>query len=163
MAEKFAKPCVCAVIVKTENGKEYMLMQTRQKADGGETNGLLEIPGGKIREYENIFTALRREVAEETGLRVTKIHGEESAVYADAGGNTILSFTPFCITQNLSGAYSIIVHTFLCEAEGNIAAETDEAQNIRWISVEELRSIVQNEPENIFLMHLIALRKYLAL
>lgn len=103
MAEIFAKPCVGAIIEKVIDDKKYILVQTRQKRDGGETNGLLEIPAGKIREYEDIFSALRREVWEETGLTVTRIQGEESAVSTEAAGIKTVSVTPYCTTQNLSG------------------------------------------------------------
>ena len=75
--EKFAIPCVAAIIEKIINNEKYILIQTRQKEDGAETNGMLEIPAGKIREYENVFVALRREVKEETGLTITKILGED--------------------------------------------------------------------------------------
>ena len=78
--EKFAIPCVAAIIEKIVNNKKYILIQTRQKEDGAETNGMLEIPAGKIREYENVFVALRREVKEETGLTITKILGEDRQV-----------------------------------------------------------------------------------
>ena len=74
--EVFAKPCVGAIIEKNIDGIPHILLQTRQKPGGDETNGKLEIPAGKIREYEGIFDALRREVREETGLRITKISGE---------------------------------------------------------------------------------------
>ena len=78
--EKFAIPCVSAIIEKIVNNEKYILIQTRQKEDGAETNGMLEIPAGKIREYENVFVALRREVKEETGLTITKILGEDRQV-----------------------------------------------------------------------------------
>lgn len=58
--EAFAIPCVGAIIERTVNGERCVLVQTRQKKGGGETNGKLEIVGGKIREYEDIFEALRR-------------------------------------------------------------------------------------------------------
>ena len=44
MNEILAKPCVGAIIEKTENNERYILIQTRQKEDGNETNGMLEIP-----------------------------------------------------------------------------------------------------------------------
>lgn len=160
MKEQFAKPCVGAIIERNVNGEKYILMQIRQKEDGGATNGLFELPAGKIREYENIFDALRREVWEETGLRLTKIYGEELAVFSEIGNNTILSFEPYCITQNLSGAYSIILHTFLCEAEGELLASSDETQDIHWEKVADICELVEKQPEKIFLMHVNALRKY---
>ena len=159
--EKFAIPCVAAIIEKIVNNEKYILIQTRQKEDGAETNGMLEVPAGKIREYENIFRALRREVKEETGLTITKILGEDRQISNLIDGNEVISYTPYCVTQNLSGAYSIILNTFLCEAEGELLAETNESQNIHWIKIEELRRFLKNNPEKIFLLHINALQKYL--
>ena len=124
---------------------------------------MLELPAGKIREYENIFEALRREVKEETGLSITKILGEDNQISNFIKGNEVISYTPYCITQNLSGAYSIILNTFLCEAEGELLTETNESQNIHWIKIEELKKILKNNPEKIFLFHINALQKYLKL
>ena len=109
---------------------------------------MLEVPAGKIRKYENIFEALRREVREETGLTITKISGEDKKISNLIKGNEVISYTPYCITQNLFGAYSIILNTFLCEAEGELLTETNESQNI---------------PEKIFLLHINALQKYLGI
>ena len=160
--EKFTVPCVAAIIEKIINNEKYILIQTRQKEDGAETNGMLELPAGKIREYENIFEALRREVKEETGLSITKILGEDNQISNFIKGNEVISYTPYCITQNLSGAYSIILNTFLCgEAEGELLTETNESQNIHWIKIEELKKILKNNPEKIFLLHINALQKYL--
>ena len=162
--EKFAIPCVAAIIEKIINNEKYILIQTRQKEDGAETNGMLEIPAGKIREYENIFEALKREVKEETGLTITKILGEDRQISNLIGDNEVISYTPYCVTQNLSGAYSIILNTFLCgEAEGELLTETNESQNIHWIKIEELKKILKNNPEKIFLLHINALQKYLGI
>ncbi|MBR5444580.1 MAG: NUDIX domain-containing protein [Clostridia bacterium] len=163
MKEVFAKPCVGAIVERTIEGEKYILIQTRQKPAGDETNGKLELPAGKIREYEDVFFALRREVWEETGLRVTKIQGESSAVSLQTGEVTTVSFTPYCTTQNLSGAYSIILHTFLCEAEGELMGRTEEAEDIHWMKVCEIRELVDTQPERFFFMHLHALKKYLEL
>ena len=137
--EKFTVPCVAAIIEKIVNNEKYILIQTRQKEDGAETNGMLELPAGKIREYENIFEALRREVKEETGLSITKILGEDNQISNFIKGNEVISYTPYCITQNLSGAYSIILNTFLCETKGELLTETNESQNIHWIKIEEFK------------------------
>lgn len=161
MKETFAIPAVGAIIIKRVGDEEYILVQNRKKNNGDGMDGLLEIPAGKIREYENIFEALRREVGEETGLQLTSIHGEEDSQFLDVEGNQTILFSPYCVTQNLSGAYSIILSTFLCEAEGELLVRTNETENIRWMKREELKKIVDNSPESIFLMHVNALRKYL--
>lgn len=159
--EIFAKPCVGAIIEKIIDNEKYILIQTRQKEDGNETNGMIEIPAGKIREYEDIFSALRREVWEETGLKITKIYGEDASVYTQTGNVTTVSFNPYCITQNLSGAYSIILNTFLCEAEGNLLKRTNETENIHWAKVEDVAELLKENSEKIFFMHINALKKYL--
>lgn len=161
MTEVFAKPCAGAIIEKIIDGEKHILLQTRQKSDGGDTNGKLELPAGKIREYEDIFSTLRREIFEETGLTLTKIYGEELSRATQVGNVKTISFEPFCITQNSSGAYSIILNTFICEAEGEPLSSTDETQNIGWVNISEVRKIVENEPERVFFMHINALKKYL--
>lgn len=161
MKETFAIPAVGAIIVKNDGEKEYILVQNRKKNNGDGMDGLLEIPAGKIREYENIFEALRREVWEETGLKITKICGEAESEFLDVEGKKTIVFSPYCVTQNLSGAYSIILSTFLCEAEGELLEKTNETENIRWMLREKLEEIVEKTPESLFLMHVHALRKYL--
>ena len=163
MMEVFAKPCAGAIIEKIIDGEKHILLQTRQKSGGGDTNGKLEIPAGKIREYEDVFSTIRREVLEETGLTVTKIYGEELSGVTQVGEVKTISFEPFCITQNLRGAYSIILNTFICEAEGEPLPSTDEAQNIGWVNISEVRQIIENEPERVFFMHINALKKYLTM
>jgi len=162
LEERFSIPCVGAIIERTVSGERCVLVQTRRKPGGGDTNSKLEIVGGKIREYEDVFAALRREVYEETGLQVTMIRGEEGKTLDFSAGAAFQSFEPFCVTQNMSGAYSIILMTFLCEAEGEPLSETDEAENIRWMPVHELRESVEKHPEDWFFMHLNELRKYTA-
>lgn len=163
MRERFAIPCVGAIIERDVGGQRCVLVQTRQKAGGGETNGLLELPAGKVREYEDLYDAVRREVREETGLTVTKIHGEEQAVTTQCGEHRIRSCRPYCLTQNLSGAYSILLHTFLCETEGEPLAETGESRDIRWMPAEELRTLLREQPDTVFFLHLNALHMYFGL
>lgn len=159
--EVFAKPCVGAIIKKVVGNEPYILLQTRQKEDGNETNGMLEIPAGKIREYEDVFSALRREAWEETGLKITKIYGEDSSVCTQIGDVTTISFTLYCVTQNLSGAYSIILNTFLCEAEGDLMESTNETEQVHWEKVSEIKRLLEEHPEKIFFMHINALKKFL--
>ncbi len=161
MKETFAIPAVGAIIIKRVDDEEFILVQNRKKNNGDGMDGLLEIPAGKIREYENAFEALKREVWEETGLHITSIQGEDNCRFLDVEGNKTIVFSPYCVTQNLSGAYSIILNTFLCEAEGAPLDKTDETENIRWMKREELKEIVNHAPESLFLMHVHALRKYL--
>ena len=161
--EVFAKPCVGAIIERVVDGVPCILLQTRQKADGDDTNGKLEIPAGKVREYECVYAALRREVMEETGLSVTEIVDEQLRKDVEVAGNHTVSFVPYCTTQNLCGAYSILLHTFVCRAEGEPLVATNETQNIGWTPIDAVRARLTAHPEDFFFMHVYALRRYLGI
>lgn len=159
--EVFAKPAVGAIIEKEINGVLHVLIQERCKEEHSEDNGLIEVPAGKIREYENIFDSLRREVWEETGLKLTEIQGEEETVITNCNGYKVMSFNPFYSSQNLSGAYSIMLQTFICKATGELLENSDESVNLRWISLEELKTIMEENEGAFYPMHINALKKYL--
>lgn len=161
MKEVFTIPSVGAIIRRQIEGEKCILMQTRSKADGGASNGLLEIPAGKIREYEGIYDALRREIREKTGLTVTDIQGESDTMHGSLGGYELISFTPYCITQNLCGGYSLIVNVFLCTAQGEPVLRTDETTDIHWEKEAVVRKMLLEQPQTFFPMHFNALRKYL--
>lgn len=161
MPEAFAIPCVGAIISQEVGGVPCILLQERRKPSAGRENGMLEVAAGKIREYENVFDALRREVHEETGLTLTHIQGEESSVRRVVNGYEVLSLTPFCVTQNLSGGYSILLHSFICQAEGSLSAQKDETANLRWMPLTELQQMLEQQPEAFYPLHVNALHKYL--
>lgn len=161
MMEIFAKPAVGAIIEKVSDDRVYILVQDRNKGNDGIETGMIEIPAGKIREYENIFDALRREVWEETGLNITKIKGEEEKVVSFNSGYETISYLPFCSTQNLSGGYSIVLQTFICHAEGELLEQTNETINIRWELLSDVENMLETDPERFYPMHINALHKYI--
>jgi len=65
--EVFAKPAVAGIIEKEIDEKSYILIQNRSKENAPNEEGLIEIPAGRVREYENVYDCLRREIYEETG------------------------------------------------------------------------------------------------
>lgn len=155
--EVFTKPAVGAIIEKNINGIKHILIQKRRKNIS--EDGLIEIPTGKIREFENIFDALRREVREETGLRITNIIGKNFIPIKTKSYSTI-SFSPFCITQNLSGGYSLILFTFICTGEGELFEKSNESSDIKWIAANELKLLLDANPEKFFPMSINSLKKY---
>ena len=104
MTELFSKPAAGGIIERIVDGQEYILLQERDKGNNRE-EGLIEIPAGKIREFENIYDCLRREVFEETGLEVSYIQGEKESVITEHHGYKVLNYTPFACSQNIEGDY----------------------------------------------------------
>ena len=70
--EQFSKPAVGGIIERMIDDVPYILIQERYKDDAPLENGMIEIPAGKIREYENVYDCLRREIKEETDSKVIK-------------------------------------------------------------------------------------------
>lgn len=158
--ETFAIPAVGAIIRKIEQGKEYILVQDRCKLRENVEYGLLEIPAGKIREYEDIFSALRREVKEETGLTINKIEGERKWDGRCIWGYKTISYLPYNCIQNIAGGYSIILQVFICSAEGELCDKTNETQNIHWEDVKKIKLMLYENPERFYPMHIETLEKY---
>ena len=163
MRELFAKPAVGAIIEKCKEDGVCILIQERYKEHEHVEKGLLEIPAGKIREYENIYQALRREVKEETGLDITEIAGEEKKRTVEVNGYKVMSYEPFDCSQNFCGGYSIILQTFLCRATGKLVKQTNETRNIHWVLKDKLKEMLEENVEMFYPMHVNTLKKYLSI
>ena len=134
-----------AIIEKIENGERMVLIQ-RRVTNG--TAGNFEFPGGCIEWGESIIDALKREVFEETGLTVTKIHGLDSYAHKD----DTETFKPYSVYLNIKGwtdpsgerSKSVGVH-FKCEAEGELLDKGANSEAIQWATPEKLRELL-DEP-----------------
>ncbi len=159
--EKFHIPAVAGIVEKTISGEKHILIQERMKSEAPSESGLLEIPGGKIREFENIFSALKREILEETGALVTDIEGDNQVIAVKRHGYHVISCDPFYVAQNISESYPVMVLIFLCRVtDDTMMKKSDESENIRWISVAGLKEVLTGNPERFYLMHVGALKKY---
>lgn len=159
--ERFSIPGVGGIIERRICGVDQILIQDRFKEDAPLERGLIEIPAGKVRQYENIFDCLRREIKEETGLEIVEIEGEQESEMTVLNGYRVINYTPFNSSQNTEGYYPIMVQTFICRTEGELLVTSDETRNLRWISIEELRLLLEGNESAFYPMHLVTLKKYL--
>ena len=159
--ERFSIPGVGGIITKIENKEEYILIQDREKKDAEKEKGLIEIPAGKIREFENIYDCLRRDVYEETGYIIEKIEGEDKAVVEEINNYKVLNYEPFSCSQNIKGTYPIMVQVFICriKEDGKDHRESDESKNIRWEKVSKIKEYLRDKTK-LYPMHITTLEKY---
>lgn len=160
--EKFAIPGAGGIITRIINNEEYILLQERVKKGAENEYGLLEIPAGKIRAYENIYDCLRREIYEETGYEVDRIEGENESKIIEINGYKVLSYKPFANAQNIMGYYPIMVQVFICSVKNDdkIHKESNESKNIRWERVSKIREMIKNR-DRFYPMQIAALEEYL--
>ena len=154
-------PIVSAIIERERDGEIEVLVQTRWKPDKDpKYSGTLEFPAGGIGPFENIYEALKREVFEETGLRVIGFKpGIQTRKYTQRD-DEVFAFVPFCCQQETRGKPRI-GFVFVCVVEdAEPVPAPREVRNIQWIKREELRKIVEETPEKIFTFQLSALDYY---
>lgn len=134
---------VRGLLVRRCEGEIQLIVQLRKRAGEPE---VYELPGGRINEYEKITDCLKREVMEETGLKVVAIQkGENYIAVTDNESKSEFSvecIKPFAAYQTLKGPIDSFGIYFICEAEGTLLHEGDATEDIHWASIEEIHKII---------------------
>jgi len=158
---RFPVPIVSAIIERERDGEVEVLVQTRWKpGKDPQYSGTLEIPAGTIELHENVYDALRREVYEETGLRVIGFRPDVQTRTHSQRGDEAFAFLPFCCQQQTRGK-ARVGFVFVCTVEGGAPRPgIGEVRETRWMTKGDLRRLMQERPEEIFAFQLAALDYY---
>lgn len=160
----FALPFVGAIIDREVDGEKQLLVQTRHNPKRDmRYAGTIEFPAGILdNRFESVFDALEREIMEETGLKLKRIKaGHQDESFSTNRGGRAFGFSPFYCVQQAEGDYPWIGFVFICEAEdGEPVARAGETKNPRWVSYDEMKRLVEEQPDEIFGLQLPAWKYY---
>lgn len=140
---------VCAIIERDSSQKPHVLFQTRRDED--RFKGTLQLPHGHMNPGEFVYDALSRVVKEGCGFDVTDIIGRADTFVK--GKEMGFAFSPLCCC-NFMGSSELGI-AFVCRASGEAIGN-----DMRWVSFEDLKNMVNNHPKNFHPFTLGALKFY---
>lgn len=155
--EKNVKFIVNAIALMCEAGKEYILLEENKKQHDNDI--MFELPGGVIRESENVYGCLRRELNDK-GFKVTKIFGEDKCNELSNEDETFTVFKPFCVSKSDTERNSIITNTILCEIDNTKVKRANNKSGYKWVCTDDIESMLIDQKENISAHNIAALRLF---
>ncbi len=147
-----------AIIERDRDGVTEVLLQVRDRPPEPRC---LELPGGRLEEFEPILDGLAREVLEETGLHVTEILDATNRTVAVSRLAEVECLTPFFVYQTTKGPVDSAGFYFRCHAQGELTANGDGAFGHQWVPVAELAARFEADAEAFDWLTQGALRFYL--
>ena len=138
-----------------------ILVQLRDKPYEGSAR--LELPGGRLEQFESLVHALRREVREETGLHLVAIEGLDTRIETMGIEANVECLKPLAVYQTLKGPVDSIGVYFRCRAAGHLVEAGDETTGPHWMSLNEVCRRMRGDPEQFSFVDRAGLTFYLAL
>ncbi len=129
---------------KSATGMEIAIQMRNKPAEGGTW---IELPGGRVEEFESLVSALRREVREEIGLEITHIEGEDRRLETHGASTNVECLAPFAVYQTLQGPVDSLGVYLRCQAQGKLLPVGDETEGARWVSVGLVARWLRDDPE----------------
>lgn len=160
--EERSMPVSSSIIERDRDGETEIFLQTRWKPNKDpKYSGLLELPAGKILAFENVYDALRREVLDETGLKIIEIYPNIKTKIYSPSEDGAFAFVPFCCQQQIKNGKPWIGFVFICKVKDEEPKLCkDECIDAIWMKKSELKRIFEETPEKIFTLQLGVLDYY---
>ena len=146
-------------IVRAVDTPGRIVLQRRDEP-GEIVRGLLEIPGGRWHAGESPADALRREVAEETGLDVVAVRGVSLDVLDHH--RSMATTQPLAVVSGVDGAFPAAHMILIVDATGEPRPEPGETAEVRWWDVTDVLTAMREDRERFIPSSYAALEAYFA-
>ena len=141
--EALVVPNVAAIVLSTDG--TTMLLQRRDKI-GEPVRGKLEIPGGRWGAGEAPADAVAREVREETGIELVEPVAGVSRIEISEN-RACGAVHPVAVVNGLDGVYPSLHVVFECVGEGQPEAQPGETADPQWWSLDAVRTLLADDPD----------------
>lgn len=141
--------------------REHVLLQRRDKP-GELVRGRLELPGGRWRAGELPDAAIVREVAEETGVRITAV-AAAGEVERHAPHVATAIVRPVAVVAGVEGCYPSLHVVLECYGEGKPRPLPGETADPRWWPVAAVVELLNSDRDAFVWQAATALRASLSL
>lgn len=148
---------VIRAIVENSDGSGSILLQRRSNPEEA-VFGLLELPGGTWRAGEAPGDAISREVLEETGVTLTEVAG--ITVDNLDSRRSIATVTPLAVIAGARGAFPAIHVIVVAAGTGTPTPRDGESFDVRWWTIDSVRAVSVDRPEEFVPSTLAAIRAY---
>lgn len=140
---------IVSAIIINESGQIFLQKRFKPKASPAYLD-VWEIPAGGVDPGEDVFTAVKREVREETGYEVAIIDPRVSIRWTQVqeSEDKVQVFEPFICQQMLKTEHGLgwVGFVFLCKiVGGELKMQTEEAKDPTWVNLAQLKKMLANE------------------
>lgn len=160
MNEQLVIANVYGIVLSVHASTPSLLLQKRWKPDSDPVNsGRWELPGGKWRAWEPAQDCVRREVAEESGIRVEQFR--RVVVTTDHNGQRVQLVEPAALVQMVDGPYPSVIVVLEATGSGEPSQRGDGSRDARWLPLPELERLLRTERETFTPLSLAAIEAWL--
>ncbi len=135
---------VAAAVVYRDEARTAILLQRRDRP-GEVVRGRVELPGGRWRAGETPADVVRREVLEETGVRVRLL--DPTAATITEGRWSYVAIEPLLAVVATADALPTLHVIFEAIGEGAPRDVEGETSDVRYWSTDEIRQSLESDPE----------------
>lgn len=155
---------IVSAIIINDKGEIFLQKRFKPKASPAYLN-VWEIPAGGVDNGEDVVTAIKREVFEESGLIVELVDPKINVHLDNSNGKNdkVQVFEPYLCQQMLETDHGLgwVGFVFICKVVGGtVKMNMEEAKDPTWMDLKILKDTLDAHPEEFFSLQVPVLKDF---